>query len=870
MSGARSAARGALLTALLLLVGAALPSLSSAEFAIEPGSLQVHAVDSTGNPDARAGSHPDRLVMDFNIATSGGAAARDLVFEFAPGLSGSPIATPTCPRPVYEFEDCPPETQVGRFSALFNGGENFRQPIFNITPAPDQLGAIAFKPFWETELVMSVRPDDFGLTIATYDMPQLPFNNGHVELWGIPADKNGAVPPAGEPFKRAAFLTMPTKCGPLDFTLRTREWAAGAQWVSETVESEPFTDCATLPFEPSLGLQLTSSKPDSPTGARIDLNLAEHNGPDERVSASLKDVRIDLPPGLTVSPAGVEGRETCSDEQFGLGRETPVTCPFRSRVGSVVVSTTQLASNLEGSIYMGRERPGERFRLFVAAAAPGIQYKAVAQLTADPQTGQLSTALNDLPQFSIGQISLQFEGGPRALLATPLTCGPATARARFVPYSGGPAVESSASVDIGRPCVSAPSFSPGLIAGSTDTRAARSTAFALTLSRGEGEQLPGKFTTTLPPGLSANMTAVTLCGAAAAAAGTCSEASRIGTAVGEVGSGPNPAKVPGAVYVTGPYKGAPFGLGIVFRAAIGPFDLGTLNVRATLGIDPHTGQVTIEHLLPAVFEGVPLRFRTIGIDLTRPGFLVNPTSCEPKQLTSTITAVDGRPAPVADPFRVAGCGALRFRPKVAVSLDRRGRRAGNPELSFAVRVPKGQANLRRLSVAFPRSLKFHNAGLTEICARGAAVEGRCRARSRVGTAVAISPLLGEPLRGPVYVVQPTDGGFPDLWSNVEGMGVKLRLKSESSGKNGNLVTEMVDLPDLPLSSFRMRVNGGRGGSALFSIGKGFCRGRGALASPVELESQSGAIRATKVRMKAGCPRPQARRSQARRAHSRDR
>jgi hypothetical protein len=853
MRRARSVGRGTLLTALLLLVAALLPSVSSADFGIEPGSLQIHALGSSGTPDTRAGTHPDRFMLDFDIETSGGSAARDLVFEFEPGMSGSPIATNTCPRWVYEFDTCPPDTKIGKFTARFNGGENFNQPIYNITPAPSQVGALAFKPFWETELEMSVRPDDFGLTIATYDMPQLPFNNGHVELWGIPADKNGAPPPeSGPPHERAAFLTMPTKCGPLDFVFRTREWTVGAPWLSEKAESEPFTDCESLPFEPSLGLQLTNSKPDSPTGARIDLNLVEHNAPDERVSANLKDVKIDLPPGLTVSPGGVEGRQVCGDDQFGLGRETPVSCPFQSRVGSVEVSTPQLASNLEGSIFLGHERPGERFRLFVAASAPGIEYKAVAKLTANPQTGQLSTALNDLPQFSIGQISLQFEGGPRALLATPLSCGPATAHARFVPYSGGAAVESSATVNIGTPCVSAPPFSPGLIAGSTDLAAGRSTAFALTLSRTEGEQLPGKFSTTLPPGLSANLTAVHLCPAATAAAGLCTDASRIGTAVGEVGSGPSPARVPGAVYVTEPYKGAPFGLSIVFRAAIGPFDLGTLNVRATLGIDSHTGQVTIEHVLPAVFEGVPLRFRTIGIDLTRAGFLVNPTSCEPERLTSTISSVDGRAAGISDPFQVEGCEALGFRPKFAVALDQRGRRADNPELSFVVKVPKGQANLQRLKVEFPHVLKFHNAGLKEICARAAAAEDRCRRKSQVGTAVANSPLLGEPLRGPVYVVQPKGGGFPDLWSNVEGMGVKLQLKSESSGKHGNLVTEMVDIPDLPLTSFTMRVNGGGKRGALFSIGKGLCARRGALATPVELEGHSGAARTTKVQMKAGC------------------
>lgn len=104
----------------------------------------------------------------------------------------------------------------------------------------------------------------------------------------------------------------------------------------------------------------------------------------------------------------------------------------------------------------------------------------------------------------------------------------------------------------------------------------------------------------------------------------------------------------------------------------------------------------------------------------------------------------------------------------------------------------------------------------------------------------------------MYVVQPKGGGFPDLWSNVEGMGVKLRLKSESSGKNGNLVTEMVDIPDLPLDSFTMRVNGGGKRGALFSIGKGLCGGAGALATPVELEGHSGAALTTKVQMKAGC------------------
>jgi hypothetical protein len=839
--------RSFLLTALFLLGALLLPAISSATFAIEPGTVKVQAKNKDGNPEYVSGTHPD-LDVSFGIHTTGdGTGARDLLFEFAPGLTGSPVATKTCSRAVFEFENCPEDTQVGVFFAAFFGGESFAEPIFNIAPAPNQLAALGFKPFWETELEMAVRPQDFGLNIATNDLPQLPFNAGHVELWGVPADHNGA--PASE---RAAFLTTPSQCGPMKFKFFTRSWEPGSKLLSETAESEPFTECKSLPFEPSLGLQLTNPKPDSPTGARIDINLKPHDGADERVASDLKDVNIDLPPGLTVSPGGVEGREVCSDEQFGLGTERSVACPFGSRVGAVEVSTPQLTHKLAGSIFLGRELPGERFRLFVDASAPGIQYKAIAKLIANPQTGQLSTVLNDLPQFSVDQIGLDFEGGPHALLATPLTCGPATANARFVPYSGGKAVEGSTTVNIGPSCTGAPPFSPGLIAGSTELAAGHSTAFALTLSRQEGEQLPGKFTTTFPPGLSANLSSVPLCPAAAASSGTCSEVSKIGSAVGEVGSGPAPAKVPGGVYLTGPYKGAPFGLSIVFRAAIGPFDLGTLNVRATLAIDPHTGQVTIEHLLPAVFEGVPLRFRTIGIDLTRPGFLVNPTSCDTEQLVSTVTSVDGRAVLVSDPFHVEGCDGLAFQPKFSVALDQKGRRADNPELSFAVNVPKGQANLNRLKVSFPHVLKFHNAGIKEICARANAAEDRCRSGSQVGTAVAVSPLLSEPLRGPVYVVKPKGGGFPDLWSNVEGEGVKLQLKSESAGKHGSLITEMIDIPDLPLASFTMSVNGGGKKGALFSIDGDPCASTGALATPVELEGHNEATKTMKVQMKAGC------------------
>lgn len=840
--------RGLVILSLSLLFAAAFPSVGSANFGIKPGSVKLQVLDGSGNPDSQAGGHPDRIVVDFDLESSGGSAARDLVFEFAPGLTGSPTATKTCKRSVYEFVECPPDTQVGSFSGRFLTGEFFKQPIWNMVPSPDQLAAIAYKPFWETELELSLRPTDYGLNIGTSELPQLPFSNGHVELWGIPADHNEA--PGSE---RAAFLTSPTKCGPLNFTLKTRAWAAGSPWLSEAAQSAPFTGCQDLPFQAGLDFELSESTPDTPTGARIGLDLLENSDPNETATASLKDVRVELPPGVTVSPGGVQNREVCTDAEFGAGTESPVTCPFSSRIGSVEIGTPQLGEDLSGSIYLGREKPGERFRLFVQAGARGVDYKAAAQLIPDPVTGQLSTLLDNLPEFALNRISLNFDGGPHALLATPISCGPVTARAHFVSYTGGAPLDASKTVSVGNGCQGQPPYSPSLVAGSTSPNAGQSTDFSLTLGRDSGEQLPGKFSTTLPPGLSANLTNVDFCSSAAADAGSCPAGSRLGAAIAEVGSGPSPATVPGTVYLTERYKDAPYGLAIVFRAVVGPYDLGTFVVRGTLKIDPHSGQITIAHVLPTIHEGVPLRFRTIGIDLTRPGFLVNPTSCAKEALVSAIPSIDGRAGDVSGSFTARNCGALGFRPTFSASLDRRGRHAKQPELSFAVKTSKGDTNLNRFKVVFPRVLKFHNSAVQEVCSRGDANENRCRAGSQVGTGTAFTPLLRGPLTGPVFLVQPKNkGDFPDLWTNVEGMGVKLQLRSESVLHDGRLNTELVEIPDLPLSSFTMNVSGGSGKDSLFSLAGNPCGSANGLATPVELEGHDGAYRTLTAQLKAGC------------------
>lgn len=849
MKARRISARWTGLVGLFALIAMVAPSVSSAKFAIVPGSLELRVIDNKGDPDTRVGAHPDRVLVDFELESEG-TGPRDLMFDYGPGLTGSPTATPICPRAVFENEECPGVTRVGLFT-LDLGGSSFGQPLFNVAPAPNQIAALGSKPLWQTEFGMSLRPTDYGLSISTTDMAEFPITAGEVELWGIPADHVGG--------ERVPLLTTPTECGPLSVVFRTRSWEVGAPWLSETAQTVPFTGCESLPFEPHLDLQLSDPIADSPTGATIDLSMTQHNDPDGQVGSNLEEVRVDLPPGMTVSPGGVEEMEVCRDAQLGVGTESPVTCPLRSRVGTIEISTPQLGETLSGPVFLGEERPGERFRLFVVAEAPGLHFKSVAKLLTDPQTGQLSTVLSNLPQASLSHISLRFDGGPNAVLATPLSCGPASAQAQFTPYGSHEVGDSSSPTDVqarpGSTCPGAPAFSPGLVAGSTQVKAGKNTGFSFTLTRHDGEQLTKKFSAALPSGLNADLTTVDLCPDSAAEAGLCPANSRIGSAAAAVGSGESTAVVSGDVYLTEPYRGAPFGLSIVFDASIGPFQLGALDVRGVLRLDPRTGQLMLEtDSLPLIFEGVALRFRTIGIDLDRPGFLFNPTSCKPAQIVSSIHAVDGRVTSVANPFNIRGCEALGFRPKFSLAVEGRsgGRGEGNPKLSIGVRTRRGDANLRRFEVEFPRLLAFHSGGVRAVCARGDAIEGLCPAGSRVGTGIANTPLLDEPLRGPVYLVQPKGNGFPDFWSSLEGMGVEMQLIGESFRRDGRLITELVDLPDVPLSTFTMKMNGGKNG--LFSLKGDPCKRGRARASrgPVELEAQDGAHRELQVQLRAGC------------------
>ena len=174
-----------------------------------------------------------------------------------------------------------------------------------------------------------------------------------------------------------------------------------------------------------------------------------------------------------------------------------------------------------------------------------------------------------------------------------------------------------------------------------------------------------------------------LCPDAAAATGACPAASKIGSLTASSGVGgaplwiPQPGKAPTAVYLAGPYKGAPYSVVSVVPAQAGPFDLGLVVNRAAINVDPETALATIvTDPLPQILEGVPIAYRTIHVDVDRPEFTLNPTSCAQKKITATVTATDGAVAEPAAGFQATDCARLAYSPEAEARLQ--GRRPSAP------------------------------------------------------------------------------------------------------------------------------------------------------------------------------------------------
>ena len=357
-------------------------------------------------------------------------------------------------------------------------------------------------------------------------------------------------------------------------------------------------------------------------------------------------------------------------------------------------------------------------------------------------------------------------GGPRAGLANPQACGTATTETVLEPSSSAPAsgpyaTPSSSFAVIG--CEGSMPFNPGFQAGTVTPIAGGYSPFVLQLTRQDGEQDLSGLEATLPGGLLAKLAGVAECGDAEANAGTCSSASEIGTVTATAGAGSQPLAETGKVYLTGPYNGGPFGEVAVVSAIAGPFNFGKVIVRGSIRIDPNTAQASVvSDPFPTLIGGIPIRLRSIDVEVNRPGFTFNPTDCSSKAVAGTVTSVQGASAAVASRFAVAGCAGLPFKPVFTASTQGKTSRVDGASLTVKVTAKPGEANIHKVHLQFPKVLPARLGVLRKACteAQFAANPAGCPAASVIGTGTAVTPVLSTPLTGPAYLVSHGNAAYP--------------------------------------------------------------------------------------------------------------
>ncbi len=887
-----------------VIVAFAVPAAAQAAFGVEKffAANCKTAACEPGNVVAegftQAGGHPPAGITDFTVNNEGGVPSgiategpvTHIRTDVAPGVSTNPEAVPQCTEA--EFKGI--EVVEGLFSPPAAGcaaaiiGENkvkifpgklpdieLTGTVYNLTPTKglSSLFAVALDatPLGAPGLVAhtfikgnvewaSDYHDYFEIEVS----PKLPLVSSRLVF-------KGNIGEGKAPIGSGGFLTNPTSCtgiGPQTTSKVTLESQAGVKKTGTYEAPVGNENCGAVPFGstvgPNFGLTPETTQSDAADGISTTVSEGHDLSATGIDSSQVKSATITLPEGLTINPtAAREVTEACTPAQIGIGTRNEVKCPAASKIGTATLDVPGLpAESLKGTIYLGGEESGKitkpPYTMYVDAESEqyGVSVRLKGTVKPDPVTGQLTVVIGEAPgqppEQPFSALTLHLTGGPFAPLANPLACGAAGSQASFVPFSA-PGSAFSPSINpftvdsngAGGACASAPPFALTQATSNQTPTAGGHTSFTFALGRSDGNQYVSKVQTTLPAGLVGAIPTATQCAEADANAGNCPASSQIGEASVTSGVGAAPYPFKGPVYLTGPYQGAPFGLSIVVPANAGPFNLGNVVTRATINIDPYTARVTTTATLPRVYQGIPLRLRSINVSINKQGFLFNPTSCG---VLATETALTGFITPgsntgatqnLSSSFQLNSCNALKFKPAFLAKSDAKTSKANGASLETTLNEVPGNANVKSVKVQLPKQLPSRLTTLQKACP-AATFESNpyhCPAGSFVGGVRANTPTLQDKLKGPAILVSHAAAAFPDLDLVMEADGVRTILVGNTDIKKGITTTTFASTPDVPVSS--ITVNLPIGAHSALAANGNLCAGT--LLMPTTMTGQNGTV-----------------------------
>jgi len=697
--------------------------------------------------------------------------------------------------------------------------------------------------------------------------------------------------------------------GPFDTTLRVVSWQGDEDsevFTSHDNLGNPIgaTGCEKVPFDPTIVAAPTTELAGAPSGLDFELKMPDDGllNPTGVAQSQPKRTEVTLPEGVTINAAAGEGLTPCTPADYA--RETATSapgegCPNGAKLGTVEVKSPLLAETAEGSLYIaqqddprttahGAENPFDSLlAIYLVAKVPerGVVVKLAGKVSPDPKTGQLITVFDDLPQLPVESFRLHFREGARSTLVTPPACGTYPIVAKFTPWSAsdpdnpapGEVVTTTSSFKITKggdggacPPAGVPPFRPEFSAGSINNNAGSYSPFNMRLVRHDGEQDMTKFSATLPPGVVAKLAGVSKCpeGAIAVARAkrgreeqaspSCPANSQIGHILAGAGVGGVLTYVEGKVYLGGPYGGAPLSAIVITPAVAGPFDVGTVITREALNLNPTTAEVSVdgEHSdpIPYILEGIPLKVRDIRVYTDRPEFTLNPTSCDPSQVGARLwgsfldvfSSADDVPVALSTRYQTANCLTLGFKPQLNLHLNGGTARGAHPGLRAVLNARPGDANIGAAVVTLPRSAFLDQAHIRTICTRVQFAADQCPKGAQYGYARAFTPLLDEPIEGPVYL-RSSNHQLPDLVADLHGL-VDVEIVGRIDSFRGGIRSSFETVPDARVSKFVLRMQGGKKGLIVNS--RDLCAG--VAKATARFTGQNGKVHNFRPVMRADC------------------
>lgn len=742
----------------------------------------------------------------------------------------------------------------------------------------------------------------------------VPFYGIELRLWGFPADPAHDSERSGFECSKCAargepvpFITSPAACTgpvPTDFTMTSWEQpdAAVSTRALSHDGSNPkgFSGCSRLGYAPEIESVPTTDRAETGSGLEFTLRFDDEGiaNPAGLAESQTKKAVVTLPEGITINPAIAEGLGVCTPadyEREQLHTPSGEGCPNSSKIGTVQVRSPLVDEPIDGSVFVaqqddpatpepGAENPFDSLvalYLVLRNEQLGVFVKQAMKVEPDPVTGQIVSTLDEIPQVPFNYFNFRFREGQRAPLVTPKACGAYTTEAKFYPWSDPDTPRTIRSTfeitkGIGGPCPPGglPPFRPGLNAGTLSNAAGSFSPFNVRIFRSDGEQELTRFAIKLPPGLAGILAGIPKCPDAAIEAAqhrtgreelaspSCPPASQVGRSLAGAGAGSLPAYAPGGLYLAGPYEGAPISLASITAATVGPFDLGTVVVRFGFKVDPRTAEVFLDPIgsdpIPHILDGIVIHARDIRAYVDRPNFTFNPTSCDPTSTASTVwgsgldftSPHDDNPVVASSRFQAADCAALGLNPKLDLRLIGGIKRGAHPRFRAHLTMPPRGANIAKARVTLPSSAFLDQSHIRTVCTRVAFAQKACPPQSVYGYAKAVSPVLDAPLEGPVYL-RSSENRLPDLVAAMRSReGIEIELVGRIDSLKGRIRNTFDIVPDAPVTSFTLTMQGGRKGLIINS--RNLCRRPGRNRAVAEFDGHNGKVKDWRPVVRARC------------------